>query len=451
MLMFAALPLLLQLTIVCLVGMCLGALVNWATYRLAWFSQLEISPWGTTPAKVPPRRFFDRLPVLGWWGLRREHVVHGRGFWIRPLLIELSMGVGLAALYWWEVQQEQLIIPQLRAWLQLPLLPLADVAPESWTQATFLNHLLLITLMAAASFIDIDEKIIPDTITVPGTLLGLLLAILLPIGLLPHVHLRATPEVISVPAELPELIQNAIQNNNVGTLYVEPVTLATPNSWPALAADWQFLVLGLGCWWLWCFAMTPKIFRDRHGIWRGFCIMMRRFAREWVRLPYAVITILGSLVVAGVWWSGGAAWVGLLSSLLGLAISGGLVWGVRIAGSLALKREAMGFGDVTLMMMVGTFLGWQASILTFFIAPMAGVIIALINFILHREKEIPYGPFLCLGALGVIVFWGPLWNRCQFAFEIVWLMPTVLVLCIVLLGVLLAIWQQIKMRVFKIE
>ena len=157
---FAALPLLLQLVVVCLVGLGLGALVNLATYRFAWFNPREISPWGPTPTNAPQRRWTDRLPVVGWWGLQREHTVHGSGFWIRPLLVELAMGFGLAILYWWEVHEQNLILPQINDWLQPPV-RLANVVPASWTLATFLNHTLLITLMAAASLIDIDEKNYP--------------------------------------------------------------------------------------------------------------------------------------------------------------------------------------------------------------------------------------------------------------------------------------------------
>ena len=40
---------------------------------------------------------------------------------------------------------------------------------------------------------------------------------------------------------------------------------------------------------------------------------------------------------------------------------------VRVLGSQVLRREAMGFGDVTLMAMIGAFLGWQAAVLTFFL------------------------------------------------------------------------------------
>ena len=53
-------------------------------------------------------------------------------------------------------------------------------------------------LMLAASFIDIDEKTIPDEITVPGTMLGLALATMVPMSLLPHVAERIAPPVAGV-------------------------------------------------------------------------------------------------------------------------------------------------------------------------------------------------------------------------------------------------------------
>ena len=55
----------------------------------------------------------------------------------------------------------------------------------------------------------------------------------------------------------------------------------------------------------------------------------------------------------------------------------GLTWSVRFLGTLAFRREAMGFGDVTLMAMIGAFLGWQAAVLTFFLAPFFGLAHAL--------------------------------------------------------------------------
>ena len=439
-----AVPPTFQLLIVGVIGAALGALVNWATYRFAWFHPREISPWGPKPEKAAARNFFDRLPIFGWLGLRREHAIHGKGFWIRPLLIELSIAFGLAWLYWWEVHQQALVVGQVEEIFQLRLLGLANFAPVMWTQATFLNHALLITLMAAASFIDIDEKIIPDEITVPGTLLGLALAALLPLGLLPHADIRKAPEVVSEPIKLPN--QAAVLVFPGNAMYVEPTTLSSPRELSMQVGSWQYLLVGQGCWWLWCFALTPRVFRGRRGLCRGLSILMRRVMRELTRPPLMIIALLGSILIAVVWWSNGAAWVGLLTSLVGLAVSGGLVWAIRLVGTAALNREAMGFGDVTLMMMVGTFLGWQAGILIFFLAPFAGLVVGLMQLILRRDDEIPYGPFLCLAALFVMVQWAEVWNRVQFAFSVGWLMPAVLIVCVMMLGVMLFIWQQIKRR-----
>ena len=83
-----------------------------------------------------------------------------------------------------------------------------------------------------------------------------------------------------------------------------------------------------------------------------------------------------------------------------MAGAGGLVWAVRIIGAIVLRREAMGFGDVTLMAMIGAFLGWQPCLVIFFLAPFAGLVVGVLRLILFRDREIPYGPFLCLAALG---------------------------------------------------
>ena len=95
-----------------------------------------------------------------------------------------------------------------------------------------------------------------------------------------------------------------------------------------------------------------------------------------------------------------ANWAGMLTALIGLAASGGIVWAVRLIGTAALRREAMGFGDVTLMMMIGAFLGWQAGLIVFFLAPFAGLVVGLVQLIFRRDDVIPYGPFLCLGCRG---------------------------------------------------
>ena len=157
------------------------------------------------------------------------------------------------------------------------------------------------------------------------------------------------------------------------------------------------------------------------------------------RLRLAVVVLL-------VWFRGGPGWQGLLSALVGMAAGGGLIWLVRIIGTAALGREAMGFGDVTLMAMIGAFLGWQPCLLIFFLAPVAGLVVGVLRLLLMRDREIPYGPFLCLATLFVIVGWNGVWDWSQQYFALGWLVPLVMLGCLLLMAVMLAAWRLILTR-----
>lgn len=68
----------------------------------------------------------------------------------------------------------------------------------------------------------------------------------------------------------------------------------------------------------------------------------------------------------------------------------------------------MGGGDIKLIAMIGSFLGWQKMLLTIFISSLSGSVIGLILMALGkkgRKSKIPYGPFLALGG-AVALFWG---------------------------------------------
>jgi prepilin signal peptidase PulO-like enzyme (type II secretory pathway) len=156
--------------------------------------------------------------------------------------------------------------------------------------------------------------------------------------------------------------------------------------------------------------------------------------------------LLGSAGTAIVWHNDSEQWEGLLSSLVGLAIGGVLVWIVRILGTSILGREAMGFGDVTLMAMIGAFLGWQSCLVIFFLAPFAGAVIGLLQWLTHREPEIRYGPFLCLATLVTIVRWADIWEKLGPLFALGWLVPATLAGCLVLMGPLLVIVRAISER-----
>ena len=437
------LPMELRLAVIFVVGSFLGSLVNWAIYSLAWRPR-PISPWSRPAPETPPRTWLGRLPIIGWFWLRRESVIHGRGYWIRPAIIELCMGAALAWLYWWETGRLGLIQGQTPLPIAVPLLPV---------HLQFASHTLLFCWILAAAFIDIDERIVPDEITVTGTLLGLLLAAIVPISLLPNVVERPALQRNDAPAVRLALKQRGVPavGANGEPLYVEPVTAVAPQPWPPAwgrGRSLPGLAIGLGCYWLWCFALAPRIWRGRRGPRYALWMISRRVTREFLRPPFRAMLLVGTAAIVIVWAIGGGAWSGLLTSLIGLVGSGGIVWAVRIIGTAALQKEAMGFGDVTLMMMVGTFLGWQACLITFFLAPFAALVIGILQFITRRDDVLPYVPYLCLAAGGVVVAWAPIWSWARDLFAAGPLVPLVLVVCLALLGIMLFVWRLIKTALF---
>jgi len=124
---------------------------------------------------------------------------------------------------------------------------------------------------------------------------------------------------------------------------------------------------------------------------------------------------------------------GLLSSVAGLVVGGGLVWLVRVIGQRVMHREAMGFGDVVLTAMIGSFLGWQPTVIVFFIAPLCALIGVVLTLFYKREREIAYGPYLSIAALLVLLLWRPWFSKSEQWFS---LGPIVFVQGVVLFAML---------------
>lgn len=90
----------------------------------------------------------------------------------------------------------------------------------------------------------------------------------------------------------------------------------------------------------------------------------------------------------------------LLASVAGLLVGGGVTWGVRLLGSVVFRKEAMGFGDVKLMAMIGAYVGWQGSLLTLFLGCVFGSVVGVALMLRSgHTARIPFGPYLAMGAL----------------------------------------------------
>lgn len=93
----------------------------------------------------------------------------------------------------------------------------------------------------------------------------------------------------------------------------------------------------------------------------------------------------------------------LVASAFGAALGGGSIWGVGVLGKLVFRKEAMGFGDVKFMAMVGSVLGWRATLLTFVLACLFGSVFGIVKRIVTGTfGYVPFGPFLSAGALGML-------------------------------------------------
>ncbi|MFT5525667.1 MAG: leader peptidase (prepilin peptidase)/N-methyltransferase [Pirellulaceae bacterium] len=393
------LPSPLDIVITFVVGAIIGGQVNRGIYRLA-IEQSLISPWSATPEGLSVRSWLDRIPIIGWFRLQRESKEHGDGFWLRPLLIELGMAVGLAYLYVCEMDGQLSVSTK--------------VTPDI-LEAQYLVHVLLISLMMVATFIDFDEKTIPDAITVPGTLIGLIL-------------------VSAFPAVRPlETIAGV----------AEWVIINSPKRpWPDSLSQQFGLAIGCMCFAGWCLAIMPKTVTLKRGPWKAVQYLLAssyRYGKPWM-----LMAVVGCAAIGGAWYflRNTVHWEGLLTGLVGMAFAGGLIWAVRIIGWVALRKEAMGFGDVTLMAMIGVYLGWQSSILIFFMAPFSAVFISLMQWLLTGKREIAFGPYLCLGTLFIICRWPGVWDNWAKDFYVLgWYIPKMLACSLLAMGGMLSLWR----------
>lgn len=121
-----------------------------------------------------------------------------------------------------------------------------------------------------------------------------------------------------------------------------------------------------------------------------------------VTLPGIVLGLIGAATVLP---------VGLINALLGVAVGGGILWGLAWVSPYLFGKEGMGGGDIKLLAMIGAFLGWKPALLTIMIGSLAGSIIGVSLIacrLMKRDEYIPFGPFLVLGAVLSMFFAQPL-------------------------------------------
>jgi leader peptidase (prepilin peptidase)/N-methyltransferase len=93
-----------------------------------------------------------------------------------------------------------------------------------------------------------------------------------------------------------------------------------------------------------------------------------------------------------------------VASLVGIGVGAAIIYVIGVLGKLVFRRDAMGFGDVKLFGFIGGVLGWKGVLLALLIACLAGAVVGLVKLAVTRDSTIPFGPFLSLGAVAVMLW-----------------------------------------------
>jgi leader peptidase (prepilin peptidase)/N-methyltransferase len=342
------------LILVFALGLALGSFLNVCIYRIPLEKSIfwPGSRCGHCFQKI---RWYDNLPVISYIHLRGRCRSCKTPFSARYLLVELLTGLAFAGLFYLEVvvninsliyvdwpnkvpamsrqgglgvnpagnqiqrQRQEILQYQSRRiqWGEIPW--------RAWVAYFF--HATLLCFLIVITFCDLDRREIPPSVTIPGIIIGLVGATLLPWPW------PSTPEA-------------ALADMPAG----QPWWLIAPNIGPQL---------GIYPW------------------------------PVWGPLP--------------AWLAPGGNWqTGLATGLAGMLAGTFMLRAVRFLFSKGLGKEALGLGDADLMMMAGSFLGWQPVVTAFFIAALPGLVIGVFQLILRSDNSLPFGPSL---ALGVVITW----------------------------------------------
>ena len=363
-------------------GACVGSFLNVVVYRMPLNLSI-VAPGSYCPACKHPLAFYFNIPILAWFYLGGKCFYCKAPYSFRYPLIELLTALLFAGFY--------------AAYF---LFDVRDVMPP-FTQGGWLillGHLVLLSVLFSGSLIDLEHFIIPLALCYVVVIVAL---IIVPVA----------AEIVDVdqehawkimPSATPDLAAVAL-GSTVGLL-VANILLRTgliKRSYHELETLYeQYEKSG---------TEPPEDIEagvnHRKEMVREMAflapIALGAFAAHYL---LADSSSLGKNWVGWVEWVGQTRWAaGLFGCLFGYLAGAATVWATRIGGSLLFGKEAMGLGDVHLMGAVGAMLGWQTSVLAFFIAPFFGLGFGLVRLIFRGQREIPYGPFLSLATVLLMI------------------------------------------------
>ncbi len=321
-----------------LFGLVVGSFLNAVIHRLPRGIGLGHPRRSFCPQCGRSLPWYENIPVFSWVWLRGRCAGCGVGIPVRYPGVELLT----AGLFVW-------------AWWMFP-------------PAVALVYLVLLGLLVAATFIDLEHLILPDSLTLGGAVAGVVLSVLV--------------EGVQPGATWEERLRSSLFGAGVGfaVLFgvVELGKLAFGRKRFELQPAEDFLVTGT--------AGEPRL---------------KIGEEEWDLAEF----FYRPTDVLEVHLSGGEVWKfsseGIRRGVKRADYGAALGWS-GTASAVVVPREAMGFGDVKFMLTLGAFLGWPGALFSIAAGSIIGAVAGLGLLLARRLEEsgrIPFGPYLAVGAL----------------------------------------------------
>jgi len=367
------------LTLIVVYGACVGSFLNVLIYRMPHGISI-VTPRSSCPRCEHVLAWHDNVPILGWLWLRGKCRYCKAPISVQYPLIEACCGAMFGGLYGLAYHSG--------------LRPAFMEAGLAATWPALVMQLVMVASLLAATVIDARLYIIPVRIPQAVTLAAM---VILPVAAVWLPAMERTAPVVSAGGV--GIAVGGAMGLALGLLLLRLKLL--PRSFDEVEelldqsqADDAFLshphprreVLKESL-----FVALPLI-----GAVVGYMIMFvpQGYVAQDDLYPLSV------RVLSGV--------------VCGYLVGAGVVWGVRILGTLAFGKEAMGLGDVHLLAGVGAVIGATDSVLVFFVAPFLGlagtaIIGGLGRLWKSKGRVIPYGPYLAGATVVVMVFRQPLW------------------------------------------
>jgi prepilin signal peptidase PulO-like enzyme (type II secretory pathway) len=402
-----------QAVVVFLFGTILASAANYVVDRCGWTPRYR-SPWRRFPTGVvgPKRRWTARIPVVGWLETARLRCGKASGGAKNKAAFDFAALPGWEnRLFWLRAMVVEALFATLLAWRFYALTDGVSGAETGRALVFWGAETVLYWLALCMTLVDFDDYIIPDAVVIPGAVVGLTLAAVFP-------FLTVAP--IAWPLDL----SGAASTNDV---FLFAAVLGEALGFGSSSGVVCGFVFGgiAAIWTFWNFALLERRFPARRlGVRKAAAIFGRRLRRSPLTPILAAVWAAGlvgiAVVVFGDASAGtfaeieptGNAFLGrtafdralsasgaLANAAVGLFVGATIIWAVRIIGRSALGVEAMGFGDVAALGVIGAFVGWEGAVVAFFVAPFFGLLFGFLRRFSDNSPEIPYGPFLCGGAV----------------------------------------------------